>query len=41
MGREKALKRFDVEVNWPVGEGNEGDDFPFNLARLELENGGY
>ena len=40
VGREKALKRFDVEVNWPRGEGNEEDDLTFNLSRLEHENGG-
>lgn len=41
VGREKALKRFDVEVNWPGGEGNEEDDLPFNLSRLGHGNGAY
>ena len=33
VGREKGLKRFDVEVNWP-GLEEEEDDLPFNLLRL-------
>ena len=40
VGKEKALKRFDVEVNWPGGEGNEEDDLTFNLSRLGHENEG-
>lgn len=34
VGREKGLKTFDVEVNWPAVEDNEEDDLPFNLLRL-------
>ena len=40
MGREKALQRFNVKVNWPGGKGNEEDDLPFKLSRLGHENDG-
>ena len=41
VGREKGLKRFDVEVNWPGVEGNEEDDFTFNLSRTGHDSEGF
>ena len=40
VGREKDLKTFDVEVNWPRVEDNEEVDLPFNLSRLGHQDEG-
>ena len=40
VGREKDLKTFDVEVNWPGVEDSEEVDLPFKLSRLGHQDEG-